>query len=263
MRLGDLGPVIDGVENVRRANWFNTHLATQIWISKQPGANVVETADRIRAILPELRRWLPPGISLGVVADETGTIRASVDAIEVTLVISIALVVAVVFVFLRRLSATLIPSCVIPLALAGTFVAMLLARYTLDNLSLMALAVAVSFIMDDAVVVIENICRHLEGGAGRPQAAARGAAQIGPTLVSMSLGAGGGVRPDHLHDRADRSAAARVRPHAHVRDSRFGRVLAHLHPDDVQPIPARRSGRGRGAFPVLRGAWLPPAAAAL
>jgi multidrug efflux pump subunit AcrB len=187
VRLGDLGRVIDGVENTRRANWFGNRLATQIYISKQTGANVIATVDRIRAELPTIRRWMPPGIDFAVVADRTGTIRASVNHIEVTLLISIALVVAVVFLFLRRVAATIIPSCVIPLALAGTFVAMALAGYTLDNLSLLALAVAVSFIMDDAVVVIENICRHLEAGASSAEAASRGAGEIGPTLVSMTL----------------------------------------------------------------------------
>ena len=187
VRLGDLGDVIDGVENTRRGNWFGHALATQIYVYKQTRANVIETANRIRAELPALRRWMPPGIEFSVVADRTGTIRASVAHIEATLLISIALVVAVVFLFLRRVAATIIPSCVIPLALAGTFVAMALAGYTLDNLSLLALAVGVSFIMDDAVVVIENICRHLEAGESSTAAASRGAGEIGPTLVSMTL----------------------------------------------------------------------------
>ena len=130
---------------------------------------------------------MPPGIKFAVVADRTGTIRASVDHIEATLLISIALVVAVVFLFLRRLWATLIPSFTIPLALAGTFGFMFLAGYTLDNLSLLALAVGVSFVMDDSVVVIDNVCRHLEGGATPVEAASRGAAEIGSTLISMTL----------------------------------------------------------------------------
>ena len=187
VRLSDLGTVINSVENSRQAGWSNGKPAVLLIIFKQAGANVIETADRIRAILPQVERWMPPAIKLKIQTDRTGTIRASVNHIEVTLVISIALVVMVVFVFLRRFWATVIPSFTVPLALAGTFVVMYLVDYTLDNLSLMALAVAVGFVVDDAIVVLENIVRFLEAGDPPVDAALKGAKQIGFTVVSMTL----------------------------------------------------------------------------
>ena len=187
VRLSDLGTVINSVENTRQAGWSNGKPAVLLIIFKQAGANVIETADRIRAIMPTIERWMPPAIKLKVQTDRTGTIRASVNHIEITLVISIALVVMVVFVFLRRFWATVIPSVTVPLALAGTFVVMYLVGYTLDNLSLMALAVAVGFVVDDAIVVLENIVRFLEAGDTPVDAALKGAKQIGFTVLSMTL----------------------------------------------------------------------------
>ena len=156
-------------------------------IFKQPGANVIETVDRIRALMPQIRRWMPPAIKLSVQTDRTATIRSSVVNIEKTLVISIILVVMVVFVFLRRFWATVIPSCTVPLALCGTFGVMYVAGYTLDNLSLMALAVAVGFVVDDAIVVIENIVRFLEAGDPPVTAALKGAQQICFTVLSITI----------------------------------------------------------------------------
>ena len=187
VRLSDLGTVINSVENTRQAGWSNGRPAVLLIIFKQAGANVIETADRIRAILPQVERWMPPAIKLRVQTDRTGTIRASVNHIEVTLLISIALVVMTVFIFLRRFWATVIPSVTVPLALAGTFVVMYLVGYTLDNLSLMALAVAVGFVVDDAIVVLENIVRFLEAGDTPIDAALKGAKQIGFTVLSMTI----------------------------------------------------------------------------
>ena len=187
VRLSDLGTVIDSVENTRQAGWYNGKPAVLLIISKQAGANVIETVDRIKALLPQLRRWMPPAITLSIQTDRTATIRASVAHIEFTLLVSIALVVMTVFIFLRRFWATAIPSFTVPLALAGTFGIMYLGGYTLDNLSLMALAVSVGFVVDDAIVVIENIVRQLEAGQTPRAAALVGARQIGFTVVSMSL----------------------------------------------------------------------------
>ena len=187
VRLGDLGTVIDATENARQAGWYNGKPGVILIVFKQAGANVIETADRIRALLPRMTKWMPPAIKMQVAIDRTGTIRSSVTHIERTLLISVALVDMVVFVFLRRFWATVIPSITVPLSLAGTFGVMYLVGYTLDNLSLMALAVAVGFVVDDAIVVIENIVRHVEAGEPPREAALKGARQIGFTVVSITL----------------------------------------------------------------------------
>ena len=187
VRLSDLGEVFDSTEDSRQFGGYNGHRAVLLLVYKQAGANVIETIDRIHAILPQIRRWMPPAMKLNIVSDRTGVIQASVAHIERTLLISIALVVMVVFLFLRRFWATVIPSITVPLALAGTFGVMYLAGYTLDNLSLMALAVAVGFVVDDAIVVIENIVRYLEAGDSPLEAALKGSKQIGFTVLSISL----------------------------------------------------------------------------
>ncbi len=187
IRMRDLGVVTDGVEDVHQAGFFNGGPAVLLFVYKQPGANVIDTVDRVRAMIPIFRRWIPPAIHLTVSHDRTATIRASVERIELTLLLSIALVVLVVFCFLRHFWATFIPCCSVPLSLAGTFGMMRLTGYSLDNLSLMALAVAVGFVVDDAIVVIENIFRHLEAGQTPLDASLAGARQIGFTVVSMSL----------------------------------------------------------------------------
>ena len=187
VRLGDLGAVLNSTENIRQAGWFNGKPAVLLIIFKQAGANVIDTVDRIRALIPAMKRWMPPAIRLNQAVDRTGTIRSSVDHIEFTLLVSVILVVLVVFVFLRRFWATVIPSFTVPLALAGTCGVMYLAGYTLDNLSLMALAVAVGFVVDDAIVVIENIVRYIEAGHPPMEAAFLGARQIGFTVLSISI----------------------------------------------------------------------------
>src|SRR2546423_3650225 len=155
-------------------------------VTKQPSANIIETVDHIRAVLPQLQASVPPAIQVAVEQDRTTTIRASVHDVEVTLVISIALVILVVFVFLRNVWATMIPGIVVPLSLLGTFGVMYLLGYTLDNLSLMALTVSTGFVVDDAIVVIENITRYIEAGWTPMRAALRGAQEIGFTVLSMS-----------------------------------------------------------------------------
>ncbi|GAP65319.1 cation/multidrug efflux pump [Mizugakiibacter sediminis] len=187
VRLGDVAQVVDGVENDQLAAWADGTPAVLLDIRRQPGANIVETVARVRAMLPELQALLPAGVSLKVFADRTVTIRASVHDVQFTLVLTVFLVVAVIFVFLRRLWATLIPSVAVPLSLLGTFGAMTFAGFSLDNLSLMALTVATGFVVDDAIVMIENIVRYIEQGRRPREAAEVGAKEIGFTVVSLTV----------------------------------------------------------------------------
>ena len=186
VRLGDVADVQDSVEDLRNIGLANGKPAVLIILFRQPGANIIGTVDRVRAILPLLQASIPPSISLHAVLDRTTTIRASVADTELTLVISITLVVLVVFLFLRSPRATFIPSIAVPLSLIGTFAVMYLLHYSLDNLSLMALAICTGFVVDDAIVVLENITRYLEQGLSPVQAAFRGAREIGFTVLSMS-----------------------------------------------------------------------------
>ena len=185
--LRDVGKAIDGQENRDQAGLFNNKRAVLLVIFKQPDANVVRTTDQVRAILPQLRTWLPPSVSLDVMSDRTTTIRSSVRDVQITLVFTMALVVMVMFIFLRRFWPTFISGVTMPLALAGTFGVMWLCGYSLDNLSLMALTVSTGFVVDDAIVVIENIVRFIENGESPLQAALKGARQIGFTVISISL----------------------------------------------------------------------------
>jgi len=186
VRLGDVADVQDSVEDIRNAGISNGRRAVLLVIFRQPGANIISTVDNVRALIPELRSSISPAINVNVVMDRTLTVRASVHDIEITLVISVFLVVMVVFVFLRNVRATIIPSIAVPLSLVGTFGVMYLLGYSLDNLSLMALAISTGFVVDDAIVVLENINRHLEEGIRPVQAAFLGAREIGFTVVSMS-----------------------------------------------------------------------------
>lgn len=186
MRLAAFGKVFDGVENGRLAGWANDQRAVLLIIQKQAGANVIETVARIRAALPLLEKWMPPSIKFSEISDRTTTIRASVEEVQISLALSIILVVLVIFLFLRRFWPTFIASITVPLALAGTFGAMYLLDYSLDNLSLMAITISVGFVVDDAIVVIENIYRFIEQGQTPLEAALNGARQIGFTVVSIS-----------------------------------------------------------------------------
>jgi hydrophobe/amphiphile efflux-1 (HAE1) family protein len=185
--LRDVGIAVDAQENRDQAGLFNNKRAVLLVIFKQPDANVVRTTDQVHAILPQLRTWLPPSVHLDVMSDRTTTIRASVRDVQLTLVITMALVVMVMFLFLRRFWPTFISGVTMPLALAGTFGVMWLCGYSLDNLSLMALTVSTGFVVDDAIVVIENIVRFIERGEPPLPAALKGARQIGFTVISISL----------------------------------------------------------------------------
>jgi multidrug efflux pump len=187
VKLTDIARISDSVEDIRTAGWANGKPAIVLLIFKQPGANVVDTVDRINAVLPRLQASIPPSIHLDVLLDGSTQIRDSVKDVEKTLLISISLVIMVVFIFLRSIRTTSIPSVVVPLSLAGTFGVLYIFGYSLDNLSLMALTIATGFVVDDAIVVIENITRYIERGMTPMQAALRGAEEIGPTVASISI----------------------------------------------------------------------------
>jgi multidrug efflux pump len=187
IQLSDVAKVQDGVANIRTAGFLNGKPSIPLIILRTPGANIIETVERIKAALPSLKASIPAGMNCEVVLDRTTTIRASVREIEHTLLISIALVILVVFIFLRSPRATLIPAIVVPVALIGTFGVMYLCNYSLDNLSLLALTISTGFVVDDAIVVIENVSRHLEKGLTPMAAALLGAREVGFTVLSMSL----------------------------------------------------------------------------
>jgi multidrug efflux pump len=186
-RLSDIADVEDSVRNVRSIAWFNKQSAVLVQITKQGDANVIDTVDRVMALIPELKRWIPAGVEISVLVDRTGTIRASVEDMQLTLLATAILVMIVVFVFLRRVTPTIAAGVSVPLALAGTCAGMWLAGFSIDNLSLMALAISVGFVVDDAIVMIENMYRNLELGMRPYQAALEGARQIGFTVLSISL----------------------------------------------------------------------------
>ncbi len=187
VRLGDVATVIDSVENSRLAGWYNDKSAVILDVRRQPGANIITTVDHIRELLPRLKASLPPAIKVDILTDRTETIRASIREVQFTLVLTVALVVLVIFLFLRKFLATVIPSVTLPVSLVATFGVMQLVGFSLDNLSLMALTIAAGFVVDDAIVMIENIVRHLEAGETPMVAASKGAKQIGFTIVSLTV----------------------------------------------------------------------------
>jgi multidrug efflux pump len=187
VRLEDVATIVDGAENTRQAAWTNLMPAVIINIQRQPGANIIAVVDRIKALLPQLRVSLPSAIDVAILTDRTTTIRASVRDVQFELMLTVALVVMVIFLFLRNLAATIIPSIAVPLSLVGTFGVMYLLDYSLNNLTLMALTISTGFVVDDAIVMIENISRYLEEGEESLTAALRGSEQIGFTIVSLTV----------------------------------------------------------------------------
>ena len=187
VRLGDIGEVIDNVENAHLAAWVGDKPSVILDIQRQPGANIIETADRVKSLLPRLRASIPPSVKVAIFTDRTDTIRASVHDVQFTLILTVFLVVMVMFLFLRKFWATVIPSVALPLAVIGTFGVMKLVGFSLDNLSLMALTISTGFVVDDAIVMIENIVRFIEAGDPPLEAALKGAKQIGFTVISLSI----------------------------------------------------------------------------
>ncbi len=187
IRVSDVGDVIDHVENNRQAAWVDAKPAVVVDIQRQPGANIIETVDRIKLLLPQLQASIPPALRVSILNDRTVSIRSSVHDVQFTMVLTVALVVLVVFLFLRKFWATVIPSIALPLAIIGTFGIMKLAGFSLDNLSLMALTISTGFVVDDAIVMIENIVRYIEAGENPFEAALKGSRQIGFTVISLSI----------------------------------------------------------------------------
>ena len=187
VRLGDLGKVIDSVQNDKAASWFKGERAIILAVLRQPGTNTVEVSNAINQMLDRIRPQLPAALHLDVIYDRSNSIRESVNDVKTTLLVTVLLVVLVIFLFLRNVSATLIPSLALPMSIIGTFAAMYLLGYSMDNLSLMALTLAVGFVVDDAIVILENIVRHMEMGKSRMQAAYEGASEIGFTILSMTI----------------------------------------------------------------------------
>jgi len=187
VRIRDIGRAVESPENNLIAGWYNNQRAIILAVQREPGANVIATVDRIRSLLPQLQASIPPAVKINVISDRTQTIRASVSDVQFTLLLTVALVVIVIFIFLRNFWATVIPAVTVPLSLIGTFAVLYEMNYSLDNLSLMALSIAIGFVVDDAVVVIENIVRHMEAGLGPMEAALKGSSEIGFTIVSITL----------------------------------------------------------------------------
>src|SRR4030095_3532724 len=187
VRVADVAQVVDGVENTKLAAWMNDRAAVVVNVQRQPGANIIAVADRIKALLPQLQASLPSAVKVAVLTDRTVTIRASVKDVQFSLLLTVRLVVRVMFLFLRSLAATVIPSVAVPISIVGTFGAMYLLGYSLDHLSLMALTISTGFVVDDAIGMIENIARYIEEGEPPLAAALKGSEQIGFTIVSLTV----------------------------------------------------------------------------
>ncbi len=238
VRLDEVAHVFDGVENDKSAAWQDGERCVMISIRKQPGTNVVEVVDRIKALLPAMREQLPAAMALDTRNDRSATIRESVRDVKMTLLATIGLVVLVIFLFLRNVSATVIPSLALPASLVGTFTVMYMLNYSLDNLSLMALTLSVGFVVDDAIVMLENIVRHMEMGKDAMHGGVR---RVEGNRVHDSVDddlAGRGLHPGALHGRHRRTAAPRVLGDDRRRDSGVGLRLDQPHADAVQPLPA-------------------------
>ena len=252
MRLADVATAIDGAENTKLAGWMNTTPAVILNIQRQPGANVIEVVDRIQALLPQLQAALPAAVDVAVLTDRTTTIRASVADVEFELGLAVVLVVLVIFLFLRSASATVIPSLSVPLSLVGTLAVMYLAGFSLNNLSLMAMTIATGFVVDDAIVMIENISRYIEAGDPPLQAALKGSEQIGFTIISLTVSLIAVLDPAAVHGRRRRPAVPRIRDHAGGDDHHLGDRVADPGADDVRQAaapPPGRSEMSRGRAP--------------
>ena len=233
VRLSDVATVVIGPENANQAAWMNTTPAVILNIQRQPGANIIKVVDRIKLRLQQLQATLPASVKVTVLTDRTNTIRASVKDVQFELMLTIALVVMVIFLFLRNLAATIIPSVAVPLSLVGTFAVMYLLGYSLDNLSLMALTISTGFVVDDAIVMIENIDRYIEEGH---TPAGGGAARLRPDRLHHRFADGfADRRADSaaVHGRHRRPPVPRVRRHAERDHSAFGDRFADPDADDV------------------------------
>ena len=248
VRLSDVATITDGIENVMQAAWMNLDPAVIVNIQRQPGANIIGVVDRIKKLLPQLQAGLPAAVNVAILTDRTATIRASVKDVEFELMLTIALVVMVIFLFLRNLAATVIPSIAVPLSIVGTFGVMYLLGYSLNNLTLMALTISTGFVVDDAIVMIENIDRYLGRGrfSARCSAERRRANRIHDRFVNRL--ADRGADSAFVHGRHRRPAVPRIRRHSGRDNSGFGCSFAELDADDVRQVAqAQRSCETRAA----------------
>ncbi len=243
VRIKDVAKVSEGLENTRVGGWYNGKPAVIVDVQRQPGANVIETVDRIKHELPRVERSMPAGVNLHVVSDRTGTIKASVNDVQFTLVLSVGLVVMVVLLFLRSIRATIIAGVALPVSLIATFGVMYFCGFSLDNLSLMALTIGTGFVVDDAIVMIENVVRHIEKGEKPMKAALDGAPRDRLHGYLADAVAHCRLHSSALHDRPRRAHVPRVRADADDRRRRFRRRVADADADDVLEAPARRPRR--------------------
>ena len=233
----------DGVENVRQAAWMNQTPAVIMNIQRQPGANIISVVDRIKSLLPQLTATLPKQVQVGILTDRTNTIRASVADVQFELMLTVGLVVMVIFLFLRNVSATIIPSIAVPLSLVGTFGVMYMLGYSLNNLTLMALTISTGFVVDDAIVMIENITRYIEEGETPLQAALHGLRTDRLHDYLADHLADRGADSAAVHGRYRRPAVPRIRRHAERDDSDVRRRVADADADDVLQAAAAQAGR--------------------
>ena len=243
VRLSDIAEVGDAVRNTRSAAWFNKEPSVLLTITKQSDANVIETVDRVKALLPELKQWIPAGVDFTIFSDRTGTIRASVLDMQFTLIAAAILVMMVVFVFLRRMTPTIAAGVSVPLALAGTFAGMWVAGFSINNLSLMALVISVGFVVDDAIVMIENMYRNLEDGMSPFEAAREGREADRLHGARHQPVADRSLRAADVHGRRGRPPVPRILDHARLRDRRLDRRVAVGDADDLRPSHPPRTVR--------------------
>ena len=243
VRMGDVARVVDSVADVRQGNWYRGQRAISVTVMRQPGANTIEVVDNIKRILPQFRAILPAGIHLEVRHDRSETIRASIADVQKTLLVAAGLVVVVIFIFLRSVSATLIPALALPISVTATFGGMSVFGYNLDNLSLMALTLSVGFVVDDAIVMLENIVRHIEMGETPLNAALKGSGEIAFTILSMTVSLAAVFIPAGLHGRRGGAAAARIRRHHHPGDPVLRHGVGDADAHAVRAHAARRAWR--------------------
>jgi multidrug efflux pump subunit AcrB len=234
IRLSNIASIRPSVRNSRAAGWFNRDPSVLLIITKQADANVIDTVDRIYSLLPELRQWVPAGLEISVLSDRTQTIRASVRDMQLTLAATVVLVMLVVFLFLRRAAPTAAAGVTVPLALSGTCAAMWAAGFSIDNLSLMALAVSVGFVVDDAIVMIENAFRHLEKGAFAPAGHITGRETDRLHRRCHFRLSCSRVHPAPVHGRTCRTTVSRIFGHARFRNRHFHGRVAVGHADDLR-----------------------------
>jgi len=248
VRLADVATVSDGAEDIRQAAWVGDKPAIILNIQRQPGANVIDVVDRIKTILPKLKAALPESVQVAVLADRTETIRASIEDVQLELFFSVILVVGVIFLFLRDLPATIIPGVAVPLSLVGTFGVMYLLGYSVNNLTLMALTISTGFVVDDAIVMIENVARYVEAGKPPLEAALAGSKQIGFTILSLTVSLVAVAHSAAVHGRRGGAAFPGIRRHPGGDHPHLGGGLPDADADDVRPTARPDDARRREPF---------------